>query len=160
MLPSRLSAAAIGDAYANTDPGVTVTVTVAADAADAWTAEATRDVLDLVAVVPSGPLAMSPDFAGTRRDEHLARRGVTDGRTLTLHSLSRSSNASALPDVLAALDAAARLAGGSLEIGQADPGWRPNLDSAAPGRFPSRLRAALRRSPRSSPRCTPGSRRP
>jgi hypothetical protein len=33
--------------------------------------------------------------------------------------------------VIAALDAAARLAGGSLELGQADPGWRPNLDSAA-----------------------------
>ena len=31
--------------------------------------------------------------------------------------------------MLAALDAAARLAGGSLEIGQVDPGWRPNLDS-------------------------------
>jgi dipeptidase D len=56
---------------------------------------------------------------------------VTDGAKLTLHSLSRSSNASALPDVIAALDAAARLAGGSLELGQADPGWQPDLASPA-----------------------------
>ena len=35
------------------------------------------------------------------------------------------------PEVTAALDAAARLAGGVLTLGQADPGWRPNLDSPA-----------------------------
>ncbi len=123
------SAAAIADAYANTDPGVTVTVAGAADAAEAWTAEGTRDLLDLLAVVPSGPLAMSPDFDGLVETSTSIGQAVTDGSTLTLHSLSRSSNASALPEVIAALDAAARLAGGSLEIGQADPGWRPNLDS-------------------------------
>ena len=131
MPRSRLQPRRSRDAYANTDPGVTVTVARAADAADAWTAEGTRDVLDLVAVVPSGPLAMSPDFEGLVETSTSIGEAVTDGATLTLHSLSRSSNASALPEVLAALEAAARLAGGSLEIGQADPGWRPNLDSPA-----------------------------
>ena len=123
------AAAAIGDAYADTDSGVTVRVARAADAAEAWTADGTRDVLDLVAVVPSGPLAMSPHFEGLVETSTSIGEAVTDGATLTLHSLSRSSNASALPEVVAALEAAARLAGGSLEIGQADPGWRPNLDS-------------------------------
>ena len=33
--------------------------------------------------------------------------------------------------MIAALDAAARLAGGALEVEQADPGWRPDLDSPA-----------------------------
>jgi dipeptidase D len=125
------AAASIGDAYANTDSGITVTVGVAADAAEAWTADGTRELLDLVAVLPSGPLAMSPDFGGLVETSTSIGEAVTDGSTLTLHSLSRSSNASALPEVLAALQAAARLAGGSLEIGQADPGWRPNLDSPA-----------------------------
>jgi dipeptidase D len=124
------SAAAVSDAYAVTDPGVTVTITVAAEATDAWTAEGTRDVLDVVAVVPSGPLAMSPDFAGLVETSTSLGEALTDAGTLTLHCLSRSSNAAELPAVLAALEAAARLAGGSLEIGQADPGWRPNLDSA------------------------------
>jgi dipeptidase D len=123
------AAAAIGDAYAHTDSGVTVAIAVAVDAAEAWTADGTRDVLDLVAVVPSGPLAMSPHFDALVETSTSIGQAVTDGATLTLHSLSRSSNASALPELLAALEAAARLAGGSLKIGQADPGWRPNLDS-------------------------------
>jgi dipeptidase D len=33
--------------------------------------------------------------------------------------------------VIAALDAAARLVEGVFELGQADPGWRPDLDSPA-----------------------------
>jgi dipeptidase D len=125
------AAEVIGDAYAKTEPGVTVTVTAAAPAADAWAQDGTRTVLDLVAVVPSGPLAMSPDFGGLVETSTSVGEVVTDGPTLTLHSLSRSSNASALPEVIAALDALARFAGGALEVGQEDPGWPPDLDSPA-----------------------------
>jgi dipeptidase D len=127
----EIAAAAISDAYANTDPGVTVTVTEAAAAAEAWTEDGTRDVLDLLAVVPSGPLASSPDFEGLVETSTSLGEVVTDGTTLTLHSLSRSSNDSALPDVMATLDAAARVAGGSLQVGLVEAGWRPNLDSPA-----------------------------
>jgi dipeptidase D len=125
------AAEAIRNAYAKTDPGVTLTVAAVSAAADAWTEEGTRTVLDLVAVVPSGPLAMSPDFGGLVETSTSVGEVVTDGPTLTMHRLSRSSNASALPDVIAALDAAARLAGGVLEAGQQDPGWQPDLDSPA-----------------------------
>jgi dipeptidase D len=125
------AATAIRGAYIKTDPGVIVTVTGAAEAADAWTENATRAVLDLVAIVPSGPLAMSPDFGGLVETSTSVGAVATDGATLTLHSLSRSSNPSALPDVIATLDAAARLAGGVLDVGQADPAWQPNLDSPA-----------------------------
>jgi dipeptidase D len=125
------AAAAIRDAYAKTDPGVDVTVTRASPAVDAWTDETTRSVLDLLATLPSGPLAMSPDFEGLVETSTSVGAAVTDGGTFTVHSLSRSSNPSALPDVLAALDAAARLAGGSLEVGQSDPAWQPDLDSPA-----------------------------
>jgi dipeptidase D len=81
--------------------------------------------------VPSGPLALSPDFEGLVETSTSVGEVVTDGATLTLHSLSRSSNDAALPEVLAALAAAVRLAGGSLDVGQADPSWQPNLDSPA-----------------------------
>jgi dipeptidase D len=108
-----------------------VTVTGTAEAAEAWTEEGTRTVLDFVAIVPSGPLALSPDFEGLVETSTSVGEAVTDGATFTLHSLSRSSNPSALPDVMAALDAAALLAGGSLAVGQADPAWQPNLDSPA-----------------------------
>jgi dipeptidase D len=125
------AAEAIKAAHAKTDPGIRLTVIAAAAAADAWTEDGTRTVLDLMAVVPSGPLAMSLDFGGLVETSTSVGEVVTDGPTLTLHSLSRSSNAAALPEVIAALEAAARLARGVLEVGQQDPGWQPDLDSPA-----------------------------
>jgi dipeptidase D len=123
------AALTIRDAYGKTDPAVAITLSSSADAADAWTEEATRSLLDLVAALPSGPLGMSPDFEGLVETSTSLGQVVTDGRKLTLHHLSRSSNDSVLPDVIAGLDAAARLAGGAFAVGQADPGWCPNLDS-------------------------------
>ena len=121
--------AVVRDAYAKTDPGATVTVESAGDPADAWTEEATARLLDVVALVPTGPLAMSPDFDALVETSTSLGEAVTEGGRLTLHSLSRSSNDSALPEVVAALDAAARLAGGALEVKHNYNGWRPDLDS-------------------------------
>ena len=121
--------AAVRDAFAKTDPGAAVTVASAGGAADAWTEEATARLLDVLALVPTGPLAMSPDFDGLVETSTSLGEAVTEAGTLTLHSLSRSSNDSALPEVIAALDAAARLAGGSLEVKHNYNGWRPDLDS-------------------------------
>ena len=56
-------------------------------------------LLDVVALVPSGPLAMSPDFDGLVETSTSLGEAATDGERLTLHSLTRSSNDSALPEV-------------------------------------------------------------
>ena len=137
--------ATVRDAYAKTDPGATVTVDTAADAGDAWTEAATATLLDVVALVPTGPLAMSPDFDGLVETSTSLGEAVTDGERLTLHSLSRSSNDSALPEVIAALDAAARLGGGTLEVKHNYNGWRPELDSPCAGRRAERLRGTVGR---------------
>ena len=121
--------AVVRDAYAKTDPGATVTIESAGDAGDAWTEEATASLLDVVALVPTGPLAMSPDFDKLVETSTSLGEAATEGERLTLHSLSRSSNDSAMPEVIATLDAAARLAGGTLEVKHNYNGWRPNLDS-------------------------------
>ena len=123
--------ATIRDAYAKTDAGANVTIDVADAASDAWTEEGTAKLLDAVALVPTGPLAMSPDFDDLVETSTSLGEAITNGDELTLHSLSRSSNDSALPEVIAALDAAARLAGGELEVKHNYGGWRPNLDSPA-----------------------------
>jgi dipeptidase D len=125
------AAATIADAYAKTDAGVSVKVDAAEAASDAWTEEATASLLDAVALVPTGPLAMSPDFDDLVETSTSLGEAVTEGDTLTLHSLSRSSNDAALPEVIGALDAAARLAGGKLEVKRNYGGWRPNLESPA-----------------------------
>ena len=93
--------AVVRDAYAKTDPGATVTVESAADAGGRLDGEATRTLLDVVALVPTGPLAMSPDFDGLVETSTSLGEATTEGGTLTLHSLSRSSNDSAMPEVIA-----------------------------------------------------------
>jgi dipeptidase D len=123
------AAAVVRDAYATTDPAVTVSVSAGEPTSDAWTETATATLLDLVALVPTGPLAMSNDFDGlVETSSSLGEASTEDGR-LTLHSLTRSSNDSALPEVIATLDAAARLAGGTLEVKHNYKGWRPDLSS-------------------------------
>ena len=125
------AAARIRDAYAKTDPGISVAVTRADAPGDPWTEDGTAVVLDAIALVPTGPLAMSPDFDGLVETSTSLGEASTEGNELTLHSLSRSSNDAALPEVIATLDAAARLAGGALEVKHNYGGWRPNLESPA-----------------------------
>jgi dipeptidase D len=125
------AAATIRDAFSKTDAGVSVTVEPADAARDAWTEAGTTALLDAIALVPTGPLAMSPDFDGLVETSTSLGEATTNGDTLTLHSLSRSSNDSALPEVIAGLDAVARLTGGELEVKHNYGGWRPNLDSPA-----------------------------
>ena len=72
---------------------------------------------------------MSPDFDGLVETSTSLGEAMTERDRLTLHSLSRSSNDSALPEVIATLDAVARLAGGTLEVKHNYNGWRPDLDS-------------------------------
>jgi dipeptidase D len=121
----------IRDAFAKTDAGVSVAVTPTDAATEPWPAESTEQLLDAIALVPTGPLALSPDFDDLVETSTSLGEAITEGDQLTLHSLSRSSNDSAMPDVIATLDAAARLAGGKLEEKFNYGGWRPNLDSPA-----------------------------
>jgi dipeptidase D len=123
--------ATIRDAFAKTDPGVAVAVEGAEASTDPWSATSTRTLLDAVALVPTGPLAMSSDFDDLVETSTSLGEALTEGDQLTLHSLSRSSNDAALPEVIATLDAAAQLSGGELEVKVNYGGWRPNLDSPA-----------------------------
>ena len=123
--------ATIREAFSKTDQDVSVTVEPGEPAADAWTDAATRTLLDAIALVPTGPLAISNDFEGLVETSTSLGEASTEGDRLTLHSLSRSSNDAALPEVIGALDAAARLAGGELEVKHNYGGWRPDLDSQA-----------------------------
>ena len=123
--------ATIRDAFAKTDAGVSIDVAAAEGSADPWTDADTASLLDAVAVVPTGPLALSPDFDDLVETSTSLGEATTEGDQLTLHSLTRSSNDSALPDVIATLDAAARLGGGGLEVKYNYGGWRPDLDSRA-----------------------------
>jgi dipeptidase D len=123
------AATSVRSVFAKTDPALEITVATATLQADAWSENDTGTLLDLLAIVPSGPLAMSPAFEGLVETSTSLGEALTEGDRLTLHSLTRSSNDPALPDVIATLDAAAELGGGRLRVQQNHGGWLPDLDS-------------------------------
>jgi dipeptidase D len=121
--------AALREQYAGTDEGLKLAIEPAdvQHAAD----EATTDrALDLLATLPSGVIAMSPDVPGTVETSTSVTLAATEDAVLTLSSMTRSANAQALEDVLARIGAAARLAGAEVEVLRSYPPWRPALDSS------------------------------
>jgi dipeptidase D len=125
------ASATVRDAFAKSDPAVTITASSVEATGDPWSRSGTERMLDAVALVPTGPIAMSPDFLGLVETSTSLGEARTDGDRLALHSLSRSSNDSALPEVIATLEGIARLSGGRLEVQPNYGAWRPNLDSSA-----------------------------
>ena len=112
----------------------------------AWSAAVSARVLDLLALLPAGPLAMSAGLPRPRRDLVLGgRRADRAGRHARRPlSLSRSSDDDALPVVRGRIEAAARLAGAAHESLGSYPGV-----AARSGR-----RAARHRDARVTPRCS------
>ena len=132
--------------YARTDPGVRIDVGPPEPDDAAWSAAVSARVLDLLALLPAGPLAMSPDFPGlveTSSSVGVART-APDG-TLTVRCLSRSSDDDALPVVRGRIEAAARLAGAAHESLGSYPGVAARSGRRAARHRDARVRRAVRR---------------
>jgi dipeptidase D len=114
--------------YAGTDDGLALSVdeTDAAAVADLGTS---RRALDLVAAIPTGVVAMSPALPGVVETSTSLTVASTEDGVLTLSSMARSSSAPALDELLAAMEALARLAGAGIDVRRSYPPWEPNLDS-------------------------------
>ena len=119
--------AALVRQYAGTDDGLTLSVEPAA-AGGAASLATTETALDLVAAIPTGVVALDPVGRTVQTSSCLTVASTEDG-TLTLSSMSRSSNAAALDGVLAATHALARLADADIEARRSYPPWEPDLDS-------------------------------
>jgi len=120
--------AATREQYAGTDDAIALSVE-RVERENAAGEEATARALDLLATLPSGVLAMSPAVPEAVETSTSLNVAGTDGDVLTLASMTRSANARALDDVVASIEAAARLAGAEVEIKRSYPPWRPDLDS-------------------------------
>jgi dipeptidase D len=114
--------------FAGTDEGLTLEI-APADVDEAATEETTRRLLDLVAVLPTGVLAMSTSVPGKVETSSSLNVAATDDGVVTLASMTRSANASALDEVVSGVVAAARLAGAEVDIKRSYPPWRPDVDS-------------------------------
>lgn len=120
--------AALREQYAGTDDALMLSIDQVA-AENAADEETSGRALALLAAIPSGVVAMSPTLPGTVETSTSLNVADTTGGVLTLASMTRSANAPALEDVVATIEAAARLAGAEVKLLRSYPPWRPDLDS-------------------------------
>jgi dipeptidase D len=120
--------AAIREQYADSDNEVELWVD-ASEAQDAANEATTSRILDLIATIPSGVVAMSPELPGTVETSTSMNVASAEEGVVTLASMTRSANAPALDGVVTTIEAAARLAGADVEVARSYPPWRPDLDS-------------------------------
>ena len=92
-------------------------------------ADQTERILDLIAAIPTGVIAMSPDVPGTVETSSSLTVATTEDDVLTLASMTRSSNAGAIESVVSTIESIARLAEAEIEVRRSYPPWRPALDS-------------------------------
>jgi dipeptidase D len=120
--------AAIREQFAGTDDALVLSIEPAKPEAAADEATSAR-ALDLLAAIPSGVVAMSPAVPTAVETSTSLNVATTDDGVVTLASMTRSANAPALDDVVASIEASARLAGAEVELKRSYPPWRPDLDS-------------------------------
>ena len=119
---------ALREQYAGTDNGLTLEIEEV-ERGSAAGEQATARTLDLLATVPSGVVAMSPEVPGTVETSTSLTVAVTEAGVITLSSMTRSANPQALEEVVGRILAAARLAGAEVELLRSYAPWRPNLES-------------------------------
>jgi dipeptidase D len=121
--------AAIVREFAGTDDGLELVIEPTATAAVA-DAESPMRALDLIAAIPTGVLAMAPGLPDVVQTSTSLTTAATEDGMLTLGSMTRSSNASALDGVLETMRALARLGNAEIDVRRSYPPWEPDLDSA------------------------------
>jgi dipeptidase D len=124
------ASAVVADEFKNTDPDVRAAAESTDVPTDAWSDAATRKILDVIVAMPAGLLTLIPDFEGLVETSTSLGVATTEGDQLELHSLTRTSNESSLPEVTGALAAITSLADASLEVRHGYAGWRPDLKSS------------------------------
>ena len=115
--------------HAGRDEAFTIKVEVV-PRSPAWPAGFAEKVADLVLALPCGVLAMSPSVPGLVETSNSVGTAETDGDTVKIGCMIRSSFDPAAAEVVAVVRAAARLAGAEVEGVAGYPGWQPNMDSA------------------------------
>ena len=121
--------AAIRDEIRSADPDLKIEIAEASAPDRAWTATASRKVLDLLNALPHGVLAMSDDIPGLVETSLNVATVIATGSELTILISIRSSVDSAMRDTKRRLRAIAELAGGESTDTEGYSGWKPNLDS-------------------------------
>jgi dipeptidase D len=119
---------AIREEYAATDGDLRLAIDPMANHPSA-DERSTRQVLDLLAAIPTGVIAMSevaPDTVETSTSLNVAS---TDDGVVTLASMSRSADRARLDSVVATIEGLARKHAAGVEVKRSYAPWEPDLDS-------------------------------
>jgi dipeptidase D len=120
---------AIRDEFRPADPEMSWEIKAAEAPRDAWSAEATTRVLQLLTALPHGVMSMSYDIPGlVETSTNLAVVKEVNGRLEVLVSI-RSSVMSALAALRQRIRAAGAMAGCEVEEHAGYPAWQPDVDS-------------------------------
>ena len=98
-------------------------------AARCFSKEASRNLLNLMAAIPSGVLGMSPMVPGLVETSSNLGVAHTEGAKVQLVSCSRSSVMSTLDALVLQHRALGAMAGAEVVQPEGYPGWKPNLNS-------------------------------
>jgi len=126
---ARSEVAAIARQYASVDDDLTLDL-AAAESVSAATDRSTRRALDLILAIPTGVIAMTPGLTDTVETSTSLTLARTESEELVLGSMTRSSNAGALDELLGRMHALARLGGAAVDTRRSYPPWEPQLDSS------------------------------
>ncbi len=127
--PARVAALAdrVRFELGKADPGLAIAV--GPIPCDAKPVAQSRAILDLLLALPHGPIVMSQDIVGlVETSTNVGIVALSDAEC-TVTCLSRSSVGPAMDTVRESIAAAARLAGGTADLVNSYPGWRPDVDS-------------------------------
>lgn len=117
--------------FATTEPQLTFSaekVELPATVLDEMT---TDDLINALQGAPNGPLKMNADLPGLVETSSNMAIVKSEGDTITVKFLVRSSMESEREDVTSSLDSIFRLAGAEVETSGDYPGWKPNVASKA-----------------------------
>ena len=120
--------AALRDQYSANEPGLALSI-ASTEVATTTSTAATQRMLDLIRAIPTGVIAMSPEVAGRLETSTCLTVATTEDGTLTLGSMTRSSSAAAVDNVVSTIESLARSAGAEIEVKRSYPPWQPSLDS-------------------------------
>ena len=118
--------------FSYTDPELSVTITsVDPEGKKCWNDEGTNRLLNLLAVIPSGVIAMEQHDGSLVKTSNNLGKVLMNDRDLEIRCLTRSSAAAAQEDVAASIESTAQLAGADFRIElPITPPWPPISNSA------------------------------
>jgi dipeptidase D len=123
----------LADHYKGLDDGLKIAVgapeSASAATGGAFAEADSRRLVDLLRATPTGVVAMSMDIKGLVESSTNLGVITTDGETVEIANLARSSNGPALQDIVDQLLAVARLAGVEATDLGGYPGWKPDMSS-------------------------------